>query len=174
MHECNTKASQRELAFLRQVKLVRLVDRHEAKAKAVTWLELRNERKVDARHFAQARISAGGLMVGHQDDRFATRRKLYRPEGDAFGKQLDGLAQREGHTGESITHAIRVRRNSKRPSAESIARFIVEQIVVRAGDQAHHRVVGISWTQGSGYAPPSRHGGGTGFAQRGGDPRRPL
>src|SRR6478752_6879678 len=92
MPECNAELRQCELALLREEQLLCLFDRDESKAKTVAGFELGDERKIDARDFAESRIAARGLVVCHEHDRLTAWRQLDCPERDALRQKLDRLA----------------------------------------------------------------------------------
>lgn len=95
MSERDRGACLRQILLALEVQLLRIVDRDRTEPQTIAWLELRDQRKIDARHFADPWIAARRLPVGHQNDRHSVRRKLHCAERDAFRQELDGITKRK-------------------------------------------------------------------------------
>src|SRR5262245_51408605 len=83
-----------DLMLACKVQRVRIVERDWPKCYLIARFELGEQRKVDRRNFADARIATRRLSVGHEDDRLAIWRELHRAEKRGLRQQLQG--RREG------------------------------------------------------------------------------
>jgi hypothetical protein len=127
----------RKFALPRKVKLLSEIERDQFEAHGLTRHHLRKQRKVDARHVRNFRISAGRLAVRHQDNRIAVRRHLNRTERDALGNHFDRLAEREFRSLEPVAHTIRMGRHLESGLRERELRIVRKQWPLRPFDDAN-------------------------------------
>ena len=99
----------RQVLFVREIQLLRFIDGDWVKSQPIPRFELCDEWKIDARDFADPRVAAGRLPIGHQDDRHAVGRELHGSEGDALRQKLDGISKWQLDALETVSHPIGAR-----------------------------------------------------------------
>ncbi len=137
-------------------KLVRICKRNFAKANLIASAQLSRNWKIDRNHVRDFRITANGLAISEQEDRFPIWRNLDRAGSNCFRDKIDKFISFQLRTFETHPHSIRIGRNNEFVGREALNRYIVKTVPIRAANNAQ------SWFA-FGRARPVMRGAASGF-----------
>ncbi len=99
-----------------------LRERDFAKADAIASAQLRGDGKIDRDHVRDFRITANGLAISKQNNRFASGRHLNRSWCNRFGDKIDIMISLQLYTFEPHAHPVRIWRDDEYFIRESLNR----------------------------------------------------